>query len=40
WAASGGHARLFDGSICYDHCYFNDPGGNYRTDQANFRSLT
>ncbi|MFH7439501.1 cytoplasmic protein, partial [Pseudomonas syringae pv. tagetis] len=26
----------FDGSICYDHCYFIEPGVNYRTDQAIF----
>ncbi|MBP1120729.1 type VI secretion system amidase effector protein Tae4 [Pseudomonas syringae] len=40
WSDARGHATLYDGSICYDHCYFNEPGVNYRTDQANFWSLT
>ena len=35
-----GHATLFNGSICYDHCYFNEPGVNYRTDRANFWGLS
>lgn len=39
WADAQGHATLFDGRSCYDHCYFNIPGANYRTDRANFWSL-
>lgn len=39
WSDAQGHATLFDGSICYDHCYFNEPGATYRTDRANFWSL-
>jgi len=40
WSDAGGHATLFDGQTCYDHCYFNEPGVNYRTDRANFWSLS
>lgn len=40
WLDARGHATLFNGSICYDHCYFNEPGVNYRTDRANFWSLS
>ncbi|SHM88731.1 Type VI secretion system (T6SS), amidase effector protein 4 [Pseudomonas asturiensis] len=39
WSDAQGHATLFDGSNCYDHCYFNEPGVNYQTDRANFWSL-
>ncbi|MCI3946928.1 cytoplasmic protein [Pseudomonas syringae] len=39
WSNARGHATLFDGNTCYDHCYFNEPGVNYRTDAANFWSL-
>lgn len=39
WADAAGHATLFNGRQCYDHCYFNEPGVNYRTDRANFWSL-
>ena len=39
WSDAAGHATLWNGSICYDHCYFNEPGVNYRTDKANFWSL-
>ncbi len=39
WADAAGHATLYNGSRCYDHCYFNEPGVNYRTDRANFWSL-
>ena len=39
WREAEGHATLFNGSTCYDHCYFNEPGANYYTDQANFWSL-
>ncbi|WP_226487808.1 type VI secretion system amidase effector protein Tae4 [Pseudomonas sp. B20] len=40
WTDAKGHATLFDGNLCYDHCYFNEPDVNYRTDTANFWSLT
>jgi hypothetical protein len=39
WQDAQGHATLFNGRICYDHCYFNEPGSTYRTDRANFWSL-
>jgi hypothetical protein len=39
WSDARGHATLFNGSTCYDHCYFNEPSVNYRTDRANFWSL-
>ena len=39
WSDAQGHATLFDGSSCYDHCYFNEPEARYRTDYANFWSL-
>ena len=39
WADAQGHATLFNGSSCYDHCYFNEPGARYTTDRANFWSL-
>jgi len=39
WSDAGGHATLFDGAACYDHCYFNEPGARYHTTQANFWSL-
>lgn len=39
WSDAAGHATLFNGSSCYDHCYFNAPGVSYRTDRANFWSL-
>lgn len=39
WADAQGHATLFNGITCYDHCYFNEPGAKYRTDRANFWSL-
>ncbi|WP_229410052.1 type VI secretion system amidase effector protein Tae4 [Massilia timonae] len=25
WSNAQGHATLFDGRSCYDHCYFNEP---------------
>lgn len=40
WSDVQGHATLFNGRVCYDHCYFNEPGSTYRTDRANFWSLT
>ena len=39
WSDAQGHATLFDGLSCYDHCYFNEPGAKYRTDRANFWAL-
>jgi Type VI secretion system (T6SS), amidase effector protein 4 len=39
WSDAQGHATLFNGRTCYDHCYFNEPGVSYRTDKANFWSL-
>ena len=36
WSNALGHATLFDGKACYDHCYFNEPEAKYRTDRANF----
>lgn len=40
WSDALGHATLFDGRICYDHCYFNEPEARYTTDRANFWSLS
>jgi hypothetical protein len=39
WDDALGHATLFDGTTCYDHCYFNEPGVNYHTNRAHFWSL-
>lgn len=39
WSNAMGHATLFNGSICYDHCYFNELESNYKTDKASFWSL-
>jgi hypothetical protein len=39
WDDARGHATLFNGSVCYDHCYFNEPNATYRTERANFWSL-
>lgn len=39
WSNAQGHATLYNGSSCYDHCYFNEPEAKYRTDRANFWSL-
>lgn len=39
WSDAQGHATLFNGSTCYDQCYFNEPEATYRTDRANFWSL-
>ncbi|WP_231654747.1 type VI secretion system amidase effector protein Tae4 [Ralstonia solanacearum] len=36
WSDAQRHAMLFNGSPCHDHCYFNEPGANYRTDRAHF----
>nr|WP_217496994.1 T6SS effector amidase Tae4 family protein [Pseudoduganella umbonata] len=39
WSDAQGHATLFDGRSCYDHCYFNEPEAKFRTDRANFWRL-
>ena len=39
WSDAEGHATLFDGKKCYDHCYFNEPEAHYHTQQAHFWSL-
>jgi hypothetical protein len=39
WTDATGHATLFNGITCYDHCYFNEQGVKYRTSQANFWGL-
>ena len=39
WSDAQGHATLFDGTTCYDHCYFNEPDAKYTTERANFWSL-
>lgn len=39
WGDAAGHATLWNGSQCYDHCYFNEPGATYRTTRANFWKL-
>lgn len=36
WSNASGHATLFNGVACYDHCYFDEPGVAYRTSQADF----
>jgi hypothetical protein len=40
WSDAQGHATLFDGSVCYDLCYFSEPEANYHTNRANFWSLS
>lgn len=39
WDDAGGHATFWDGRICVDHCYFNQPSANYSTKTANFWRL-
>jgi hypothetical protein len=39
WSDASGHATVFDGSSCYDHCYFNEPDAAYRTTKANYWAL-
>lgn len=39
WSDARGHATLFNGKTCYDHCYFNEPDAKYRTTKANFWKL-
>lgn len=41
WQDAAGHATFWDGIMCSDHCYFNDPGNiNYITNAANFWELS
>lgn len=40
WSDARGHASLWNSQQCYDHCYFNEPGANYRTDRVSFWSLS
>ena len=40
WADASGHATLWNGALCYDHCYFNEPTANYTTKRANFWALS
>lgn len=37
---AAGHASLWNGAQCYDHCYFNEPGASYTTTRANFWELS
>lgn len=39
WRDAVGHATLWNGKQCYDHCYFNESKVNYITRRANFWSL-
>jgi hypothetical protein len=39
WNNARGHATLFNGTIRYDHCYFNEPRVTYHTTKANFWAL-
>ncbi|MCL2076592.1 MAG: type VI secretion system amidase effector protein Tae4 [Betaproteobacteria bacterium] len=39
WSDAGGHATLYDGYSCYDHCYFNEREAAYRTTKAHFWEL-
>lgn len=39
WSDALGHATLFDGNACYDHCYFNELEASYRTPKAHFWEL-
>lgn len=39
WGNASGHATLWNGTGCYDHCYFYETGLTYRTTKANFWRL-
>lgn len=39
WRDAQGHATLFNGVNCYDHCYFNEPRETYLTSAAHFWTL-
>jgi hypothetical protein len=36
WSDAGGHATVWNGRSCYDHCYFYTPDLLYHTTRANF----
>ncbi|MCL2897379.1 type VI secretion system amidase effector protein Tae4 [Brenneria tiliae] len=40
WGDANGHATFWNGSLCSDHCYFNDTNANYTTNKANFWELS
>ena len=40
WSTASGHATLYDGNSCYDHCYFNEREANYQTTKAYFWKLS
>jgi hypothetical protein len=39
WNNARGHASLWNGKACYDHCYFNEPNSTYTCTNANFWEL-
>ncbi|MDO5667151.1 MAG: type VI secretion system amidase effector protein Tae4 [Alcaligenaceae bacterium] len=39
WGDATGHATLFDGSTCYDACYFNYDEARYRSNRILFWEL-
>ena len=39
WSNARGHATLFDGVRCYDHCYFNERETHIQTTKAYFWKL-
>jgi hypothetical protein len=39
WSNARGHATLFNGTSCYDHCYFNEREATYQTTKAHFWKL-
>jgi hypothetical protein len=39
WNDAVGHASLWNGVACYDHCYFNEPSATYVSTRANFWEL-
>lgn len=39
WKDATGHATLWNGDRCYDHCYFNKEDTYYHTDSANYWTL-
>ena len=39
WQDAVGHATLWNGRSCYDHCYFDEAGADYTSRAANFWKL-
>lgn len=39
WENAAGHATLWTGKVCYDHCYFNEAVATYSTTRASFWKL-